>query len=44
LTQSVRVANTGLKVAVFSWSCGQFARVAGKGLSEGKLDAETQSA
>jgi hypothetical protein len=41
---SVRVANAGLKVAVFSWSCGQFVRVAGKGLSEEGLDPETQSA
>jgi hypothetical protein len=38
------VANAGLKVAVFSWSCGKFVRVAGKGLSEEGLDPETQSA
>ena len=41
---TVRVANVGLKVAVFSWSCGQLVRVAGKGLSEEGLNAETQSA
>jgi hypothetical protein len=38
------VANAGLKVAVFSWSCGRAARVAGKGLSEEGLNAETQNA
>jgi hypothetical protein len=40
LTQLVRVANTGLKVVVFSIRCGVFVRVAGKGLREEPLRVE----
>jgi hypothetical protein len=35
------VAGTGLKVAVFSVSCRELARVTGKGLSEGLLKVES---
>jgi hypothetical protein len=38
---SVRVANAGLKVAVFSWSCRRPVRVAAKWLREEKGNAET---
>ena len=41
MTRLVRVANTGLKVVVFSVSCGESARVAGKGLSEGELRVDS---
>ncbi len=34
LTRRVRVANAGLKVALFSWSCGLSVRVADKGVAD----------
>ena len=40
MTQSVRVANAGLKVAVFSAICEGLVRVAGKGVREGQLTAD----
>src|SRR5579872_54674 len=41
LTQLVRVVDEGLKVAVFSVSCSELVRVAGKGLSEEKLTVQS---
>ena len=39
MTRLVRVANAGVKVAGFSVICGEFVRVAGKGLSGGGAEA-----
>ena len=41
MTWRVRVANTRLKVAGFSVVCGRCVRVAGKGVREGRLTAES---
>ena len=43
MTWRVRVANAGLKVDVFSSGCRGLVRVAGKGLSEGKLTLRLRS-